>query len=480
VVAAAEQRYVVVREPTWWPQDQHARERVADAMGPLRLRWCPWTPTVKQEAALRVMANEVAYGGAAGGGKSVYMLMAAAQFVDVPLYRALILRRTYGELAQPDGLIDLAHRWWDGTGAKWNQSTKTWTFPSTATITFGHMATATAHTRYQGGGYHFVGYEEATHFLEVQYLYLHSRTRRVADDPRLRRLRGRLPTSPDGVSVASVPIRMRSTANPGGVGHEWYKLRFVDRQTRYVDPDTGERAVFIRARLADNDYLDQLAYVRSLAHLDPVTRRQLLDGDWEVVPGGTLIEAGVFDYFDRAMPAVRSARAWDLAATKVVRGVSDDPDWTVGTRMHRTRQGDFEVVDVEAFRDVASVVEQTVKRTARMDGRHVVIGIPKDPGQAGKAQADHYARNVLRGYVVKQMSTSKDKETRATPVAAAAGNGLVRVARAAWTAQAVREWTGFPFTGHADFIDSLADAHTLCSGSGPVRVSRARGKLKEA
>jgi predicted phage terminase large subunit-like protein len=118
-----------------------------------------------------------------------------------------------------------------------------------------------------------------------------------------------------------------------------------------------------------------------------------------------------------------------------------------------------------------------VSSTARLDGRAVVIGIPQDPGQAGKSQVAHYRRHVLRGFIVRSMPTSKNKETRAAAAAAAANNHLVGVARRHWTPHWVREVTGFPFTGHDDHLDSFADAHTLVSTAGPVRVSAARGRL---
>src|SRR6202030_1373154 len=55
-------------------------------IGPMRLRTCPLTPTPRQEAFVRVLDPEVFYGGAAGGGKSVALLMAAGQYSDMPGY----------------------------------------------------------------------------------------------------------------------------------------------------------------------------------------------------------------------------------------------------------------------------------------------------------------------------------------------------------------------------------------------------------
>ena len=53
----------------------------------------PHTPTERQREFLAATELELFFGGAAGGGKSVALLMGALQYVDVPGYAALILRK---------------------------------------------------------------------------------------------------------------------------------------------------------------------------------------------------------------------------------------------------------------------------------------------------------------------------------------------------------------------------------------------------
>ena len=57
------------------------------------------------------------YGGAAGPGKTSYLLMAAVQYAHYPHYRALILRKTYADLSLPNAIMDRAISWWDGVEA---------------------------------------------------------------------------------------------------------------------------------------------------------------------------------------------------------------------------------------------------------------------------------------------------------------------------------------------------------------------------
>jgi len=139
------------------------------------------------------------YGGAAGGGKSDALLMAALQFAEVPRYSALLLRRTYADLSLPEALMDRAQEWLSSTDARWHADTKTWEFPSGATLTFGYLQTERDKYRYQGAAFQMVGFDEITQFTESMYQYLFSRLRRLED--------------------SHVPIRMRAASNPGDIGH---------------------------------------------------------------------------------------------------------------------------------------------------------------------------------------------------------------------------------------------------------------------
>src|SRR3954453_12803391 len=91
--------------------------------------YCPVTPTARQAAFLEREDLEVFFGGAAGGGKSVALLMGALQYVDRPGYAALIIRKDLPRLGLAGGLIPRSHEWLAGSDAKWNQSRRQWQFP---------------------------------------------------------------------------------------------------------------------------------------------------------------------------------------------------------------------------------------------------------------------------------------------------------------------------------------------------------------
>ncbi len=242
------------------------------------------SPTIRQQLFLDLKdKKEVFYGGAAGGGKSSALLIAALEYIHVPGYSALLLRKTYADLSKPGALMERARQWLNGK-AHWSDKTKTWTFPSGATLTFGYLENENDKYQYQGAEFQFVGFDELSQFTETQYTYLFSRLRRLKD--------------------SDVPIRMRSGSNPGGIGSRWVNERFIPEGfmpedaveekvwTKIdVDEETGgniER-FFVPARLDDNPHLDQAEYELSLQELDPVTRAQLRRGDWHITMRGDIL-----------------------------------------------------------------------------------------------------------------------------------------------------------------------------------------------
>jgi predicted phage terminase large subunit-like protein len=368
---------------------------------------------------------EVLYGGSAGGGKSDAMLMAALQYASAPGYSALILRRTYPQLAQEGGLIPRSHEWLAGTDAKWSAVDKAWTFPSGAVLAFGHMAYETTKYDYQSGEYQFIGFEELTQFSETQYRYMHSRTRRLL--------------------TSDVPIRVFATSNPGGIGHDWVRSRFID--------STDPARLFIPASLDDNPALDRETYVRSLDNLDPVTRAQLLNGDWTVREPGGMFERAWFEIVDEAPANIPAVRYWDLAATERKEGT--DPDWTVGARISFA-SGVTYVCDIRRVRAKPGDVERLIRQTAEADGKAVTIHMEQEPGSSGVNVIDHYRRNVLPEFAFYGDKVTGAKTERARPLSSAAQAGNVKLVRGSWIPTFLDEAEAFPNASHDDQVDAVS------------------------
>ncbi len=471
---------VAEKRPAWWPDlsglEPDARAALLRRLTPpLRLRYTPTKPSARQYAFVAYPGFEAFYGGAAGGGKSWALLMAALQYVDVPGYHALILRKTLNELKLPGALIPISKAWLSGTDAKWNANDKVWTFPSGATLTFGYLGTDGAETRYQSAAFHFIGFDELTAFTEDVYTFMHVRCRRPLEAPEGR--------SADGLGAGDVPLRIRSASNPGGEGHEWVKARFITEASR--------RAPFFPSGIDDNPYLDSDEYLKVFAGLsDPVTRQRMRDGDWDVTVEGTRFNRSWFRVLDSAPPnAIRSGRYWDMAATPEG-PAARNPDWSVGTLMHRYRDGTYCIADVIRGRWTSGKLEQIMAATARMDGKGTMIGLEQEPGSSGKAMVAHVKKDVLLGYNVHGILSTGDKFTRAGPLASAAepptdrdGNelepGRVTVVAGIWLPEWFAEIGLFSedYKGHDDQVDSASGAFELVHRAGRTVTRRTRQQL---
>lgn len=444
---------------------------------PIRLtKYVRQSPLVPQHAFLLIdWIRDALYGGAAGGGKSSALLAAALQYVDVPGYSALLLRRTFRDLNQPDALIPRSKDWLANTDAKWNDNDHRWTFPSSATLTFGYLAHEDDKLQYQGAAFQFVGFDELTQFTETQFTYLFSRCRKP-----------KLPEDPTQEQIeklerlADVPLRVRSASNPGGPGHEWVKARYglyheegEDKSLPYIGqreewvnevmPSGKTRSrIFIPSKLSDNSHLDADSYRENLSELDHHTRKQLETGDWDSTPPGDLFRAGWFEIVDTIPEGCKWVRFWDLAATEKTEA-SPDPDYTVGLRMGRHPNGTFYIEDVHRGRWRPSGVTDARREMADRDGKSTGIHLEQEPGSAGVTVV-HNWKTGLMDRVVEGHRATGSKWARASVVSSKAEHGMVKVKRAPWNAKFLAELEAFTETddhAHDDQVDAMSGAYSV-------------------
>ena len=204
------------------------------------------------------------FGGAAGGGKSYAQLIDSFLYaMKYPASKQLILRRTLPELEK--SLIRVSLGLFDAAVYKYNAAKHMGTFVNGSIIDFGYCDRENDVYKYQSAEYDVIRFDELTHFTEDMYIYLMSRIRGVNDYPK----------------------QIKSSTNPGGVGHSWVKGRFIDKCVDGVYHDgTGTRQ-FIPARVSDNSFLmkNDKGYIHRLNRLSEKDRRALLYGDWDIFDG---------------------------------------------------------------------------------------------------------------------------------------------------------------------------------------------------
>ena len=157
-----------------------------------------FTLTRKQNEFINATADEVLYGGAAGGGKSYGQLIDAFLYaLKYPGSKQLILRRTFPELERSLILVSLTL--YPKEVCKYKGTTHRWEFKNKSFIEFGYCDSEKDVSKYQGAEFDVIRFDELTHFTEYQYTYLISRIR----------------------GVNNFPKQIKCSTNPGGVGHAW-------------------------------------------------------------------------------------------------------------------------------------------------------------------------------------------------------------------------------------------------------------------
>ncbi len=182
-----------------------------------------------------------------------------------------------------------------------------------------------------------------------------------------------------------------------------------------------------------------------------------------------LFQVGRITVLEEAPACRQEVRAWDLAAT-ALGGGTRDPDWTVGVKLGRMEDGRLVVLDVQRLRTGPNEVGQAIVQTARLDGRDVVVGLPQDPGQAGKQQVV-WLSGLLAGFRVAAGPESGSKLTRATPVAGAVAAGQVALLRAGWNRAFLDELREFPGGRKDDQVDALARGFALLADTPARRLA---------
>lgn len=240
----------------------------------------------KQSVALGSQANEILFGGAAGGGKSHLLRVAAITWCySIPGLQVYLFRRTFPDLWKnhmdgPTSFPALLSGWVKEGFIKINYSKNLIEFWNNAKIHLCHCQYEKDLYGYQGAEIHVLIIDELTHFTKSMYEYLRSRVR-IGGLYLLDKFKGLFP-------------KILCSSNPGNIGHNWVKNDFVDYAPPYeikkTEPaDGGMLRQFIPSRLDDNPtltindptYSDRL---RGLGNAALV--KAMLEGDWNIVAGG--------------------------------------------------------------------------------------------------------------------------------------------------------------------------------------------------
>lgn len=435
-----------------------------------------------QEVFLASPADIAIYGGAAGGGKTWGLLMESLRNVKNPQYGAVFFRRSTVQIRNEGGLWDESANLFPDAGGRPREHVLDWKFKSGATISFAHLEHDKTRLNWQGSQIPLICFDELTHFSEIQFWYMLSRNRSMCGV----RPYVRATCNPDVDSWVANFIAWWIDQNTGlpipeRAGVVRWMVRIGDKiawadspqeLAHHTMPDENgdmvpippKSVTFIAASVTDNKALMAAdpAYIANLMALPTVERERLMGGNWKIRPSAGL-------YFQRAWCEVIDVlplnvywcRGWDLAAT--IKTENNDPDSTSSTKIGVVDVGGVpKYIVAHNTNDQKSPagVRELIQSTAEDDNRNgedVMISIPQDPGQAGKAQKESMAAQMT-GYNVRFSLESGDKVTRFSPFSAQAQAGNVMILRGSWNDSWFNSLEGFPEAAHDDDPDSTARA----------------------
>ncbi len=244
--------------------------------------WCPQPGS--QELFLNCPLVEVLYEGTRGPGKTDALLMDFYQDVGKGYgeeWRGVLFRKTYPELQD---VIEKSKKWFKKLcpAAEFNQSKTQWKFPEGEILYFRQFEKSDDYWKYHGHAYPWIAWEELCNW---------------ADDKCYRSM-----FSCSRSTYPGIPIKIRATTNPYGVGHNWVKARWRlpgppgsvanDIVMDDVDEDGNVEPprVSIHGRIqeniimmtADPSYIQRIA----AAARNPAEKKAWLEGSWDIVAGG--------------------------------------------------------------------------------------------------------------------------------------------------------------------------------------------------
>jgi hypothetical protein len=270
-----------------------------------------------QEQFLSSSADIVIGGGAAGAGKTFAEILEASRFTKNPNFGAQFFRRTYAQIKNTGGLWDESKNIYPLMGARSNEANLQWTFPSGATVKFGHLQYEKDLYSHMGAQYCLIVFDELTHFTESMFWYMLSRNRSACGvEPYIRATCNPDPDSWVARMIewwidqeSGFPIAERSGVvryfirDKGSMVWGDTKDEVIERcphiiaqfEGQGVNPyDLIKSLTFIGGTVHDNKELLTLdpGYLANLLSQDEVTQARLLSGNWKVKSDGKCL----FDY----------------------------------------------------------------------------------------------------------------------------------------------------------------------------------------
>lgn len=293
----------------------------------------PWEPfkNSSQELVYSLIADETLNHGTRGPGKTITQAQCFRKYVGLgygEYWKGIIIDRKFEDLS---GIIAETKKWFpkykDGCVFKDSSNLYKWVWPTGEELLFRHLMKPEDYLTYHGKEFPFIGWNELTKWPTSELYDLMESVNRSSfvperDTPKFKS--GNYKT-PNGLPLPPIPLKIVSTTNPKGPGHNWVKARFIDpapngviveNEIEIFNPQTQKDEIFKKSQVAifgsyrENIYLppSYIAKLNSIA--DDVTRRAWLLGDWDIIAGGAFDDLWRTDI--HILPRFKIPKSWHV------------------------------------------------------------------------------------------------------------------------------------------------------------------------
>lgn len=372
-------------------------------------RFVPW-PGPQTEAYLS-KADELFYGGAAGGGKTAMLVGLAIQAHS----KAIIFRREYSQIR---GLEDEAAKLL-GARDGYNATEKVWRHSGGKVLEFGSVPHEWDREKYQGRAHSFIGFDEITHFTPSIYRYLIGWNRSDVKGERCRVVvTGNPPTTAEGRWVVDywAPWLDPAHPNPAKPGELRWFTTIRGEDVELPGPDqievdgrmvTPRSRTFIAAKLEDNPALMDSGYAAVLESMPEPLRTMMREGRFDLGQQDADFQVIPSSWVDQAMARWTRQRPDEPMTSMGVDVAQGGADETVISRRHGSwfdeviaRKG----IDTKDGPAVAGLIVQYMRDACE-------VNIDTGGGWGGSAFDHLKHQNVkIRGVVGASGSQAKTKD----------------------------------------------------------------------
>jgi predicted phage terminase large subunit-like protein len=398
------------------------------------------------------------------------------KWVGIPDFECVIFRRSAPQITQAGGLWPTSKKLYHAAPGDPREGFLDWTFPSGARVKFAHFEPNRYEDDWQGAQIAMIGFDQLEAFGWDEFFFMFARNRSTCGIRPY--IRATCNPDPDHWlrnfmawwidNETGLPIQERAGVVRWFVAHDEKNIDWTDAPQELIDklgPDTKPTSfTFIPSLVTDNEILlkNDPGYLGRLEAMPWLYRQRLRWGNWNArATAGSFFKREWFELVAAAPANAKTVRYWDRAAS------APDPknkkqSYTAGVRMSRDPRGIYYVEDVVRFQGTAGVVQVTIKNTATQDGERVRTIFEKDPGQAGKVEAQLQVAN-LAGYLTGLNTVRESKGMRAAPFSAQCEGGNVKIVRGSWNDKYLHELENFDGSDKcmADQVDASSGAFVM-------------------